>query len=640
MAVPENGLGLERLRRETRDALVASWSGWPEGPCPLEPRTVGVLERDGYRVEKILIQTLPGVLMTANLYVPAGKGPFPAVLNVHGHWPGAKQDRVVQARCIGLAKLGFVALAVDALGAGERGVGTALGEYHGEMTAATLYPVGLPLSGLQVYENMRAVDYLQSRLEVDAGRIGITGASGGGNQSMYAGAFDERIGAVVPVCSVGTYEAYLGAACCLCEVAPGLLGSAEEWGVLSLVAPRGLMVVNASRDARQFSIAEALKSVGQASKVYGLMGRGDWIRQVPFDSGHDYSQGMREAMYGWMSFALKGMGDGGPVSEPTVVTEEPELLRCFPGDTRPKDWMTIPRLAAREGRRLLSEQARPQGVGEWDVWSKGGPEGLRRVLGLEGLAGGKTVVGDFRDERLEFEPEAGIRLFAEVKRGEAGKGVVILLDLNGAEDAKKHPVAEVVAGRCAGVVTLDLRATGALAWPNDRIGNAADHNTAEWGLWIGRPLLGQWVADVRGLLDGLGARGMLGGERVAVVGIGGAGLVAMAAAALDERVGAVGAIGTLGTYVTESPFVGQRLGVMVPGMLREVGDVTDLAAMVAPRRLVVAGGVTAQGAAMTLEELTRTHERGAMAWEARGARGAFQRLGGEDWAGVAAGLGL
>src|SRR4029079_12283016 len=134
-----------------------------------------------------------------------------------------------------------------AFGAGERGVGTALGEYHGDLTAATLLPVGLPLSGLQVYENMRAVDYLLTRPEVDGSKIGITGASGGGNQTMYAGAFDDRFGAVVPCCSVGTYDSYLTTASCMCEVVPTGLAITEEWGVLGLVAPRGLMIISATK---------------------------------------------------------------------------------------------------------------------------------------------------------------------------------------------------------------------------------------------------------------------------------------------------------------------------------------------------------------------------------------------------------
>ena len=264
----------ERRRAELRRRILAAWGGFPAEPCPLEPQVVGTLQRDGYRVEKVVLQTRPGIWMTANAYVPE---PRPARCRrcwcVHGHWRGAKQDPVVQARCLGLVKLGFFVLAVDAFGAGERGLGKALGEYHGEMVAATLLPVGLPLCGLQVYENQRAVDYLLTRPEVDGRRIGVTGASGGGNQTMYAGAWDERFAAVVPVCSVGNYQAYLGAACCMCEVVPGALQFTEEGGVLGLTAPRGLMVVNATRDAVQFSVAEARKSLAAAQPVFDLYGQ-------------------------------------------------------------------------------------------------------------------------------------------------------------------------------------------------------------------------------------------------------------------------------------------------------------------------------------------------------------------------------
>src|SRR5205807_7709279 len=121
----------------------------------------------------------------------------------------------------------------------------------------TLWPSGQTLLGMQVYDNRRAVDYLAGRPEVDPQRLGVTGASGGGNQSMYAGALDDRFAAVVPVCSVGTYQAYLRSACCVCEVLPGALRFTEEGDVLGLVAPRSLMVINASRDAFQFSVEQA-----------------------------------------------------------------------------------------------------------------------------------------------------------------------------------------------------------------------------------------------------------------------------------------------------------------------------------------------------------------------------------------------
>src|SRR5262245_1384377 len=161
--LPETLEEWTRQKAALREKLLASWGGFPKQPCDLAPKKLGELARDGYRVEKVVFQTRPGVFMTANAYVPEGAGKRPAVLCVHGHWRGAKQDPVPQARCISLARLGFFVLAVDAFGAGERGIGKALGEYHGEMTAATLWPSGLPLSGLQVYENMRAVDYLLTR---------------------------------------------------------------------------------------------------------------------------------------------------------------------------------------------------------------------------------------------------------------------------------------------------------------------------------------------------------------------------------------------------------------------------------------------------------------------------------------------
>ena len=348
---------------ELRKQLFAAWGGeacFPKTPCDLDPELHGeVFKRDGYTVEKITIQTRPGVRMTTNLYVPyaAKKKKAPAILMVHGHWKGAKQDPVVQSRCIGAAKLGFVVLCVDAFGAGERGVGTALGEYHGDMTAATLLPLGTPLSGLQVYENMRAVDYLETRPEVDGEKIGITGASGGGNQTMYAGAWDRRFKCVVPVCSVGNYQAYLGPACCMCEVVPGALKFTEEWAVLALVAPRALMVVNATKDAIQFSVGEAKKSLALTAPVFKLLGKPDNLRHAIFESPHDYNQAMREAMYGFMTLHLKGEGSGDPIPEPAIKTEEPETLRCYPGDTRPKDFMTIPKFAAREGKKICGKPA-------------------------------------------------------------------------------------------------------------------------------------------------------------------------------------------------------------------------------------------------------------------------------------------
>jgi cephalosporin-C deacetylase-like acetyl esterase len=623
-----------------RRGLGEAWGAFPAEPCPLDARVLGTLDRDGYRVEKVDFQTFPGVRMTANAYVPAVAGKRPAILAVHGHWRGAKQDPVVQARCIGAAKLGFFVLAVDAFGAGERGVGEALGEYHGDMTAATLLPVGLPLSGLQVYENLRAVDYLRTRPEVDAERIGITGASGGGNQTMYAGAWDARLKAAVPVCSVGNYQAYLGVGCCMCEVVPGALRFAEEWAVLGMVAPRGLLVVNATRDAPQFSVAEAEKTLALAGPVFGLYDRRENLRHTTFESGHDYSRPMREAMYGWMARNLQGEGDGSPIAEPATRAEDPEALRCYPGDSRPDDWATIPRFASAEGRKILAARPEPTDAAGLKATS----EALRTTL-VEKVFGGFPdapavepriqEAGDGRSRIVRFRPEPGIDLTARVEAGRAPSApLAILIDLEGAEKAASGPLAAEIRRVGWGLATLDLRATGKLAWPSDKVNRAPDHNTAEWGLWIGRPMLGQWVLDVRRLLDALErADGAKPGE-VVLIGDGPGGLVALAAAAVDPRIARVAAVGTLASYLSDGPYVGQRLGVMAPGIVRDVGDVAHLASLAAPRRVVIAGGVAGDGRPIAAEQLRWSYRAASRAWGLLDAGREFSLLEVKDPAGV------
>lgn len=549
-----------------RENLARAWGGIPTLSPELNVRKLGELRRDGCLIEKLIIETFPGVWMTANSYVPARAGKLPALLMVHGHWRGAKQDPVVQARCIGAARLGFFVLVVDAFGAGERGVGEALGEYHGGMTAATLLPAGLALSGLQVAENTRAIDYLRSRKEVDPDRIGITGASGGGNQTMYAAAWDERIQAAVPVCSVGNYQAYLGAACCMCEVVPGALRFTEEWGVLGMIAPRALMVINATRDARQFSVEEARISLKFAAPIYELFGKKDHLRHTTFESGHDYSKPMREAVYGWMAWHLKNEGSGEPISEPPITTEEPETLRCFPGDSRPDDWITLPKFAAREARRLLAAGGQTRSAKE-----------LVKLLGSFPELSDLNVQAE--GTNVSFSPEPGIRLTAKYEQKSKDK-LLIILNLEGAEKIDAHWKTSDWS-----VVTLDLRATGKHAYSSDRIGGAPDHTTAQWGLWIGRPLLGQWAWDVRRLIDALQERHGSAPKHLAILGIGPAGFVALTSAILDDRISRVATDRTLRSFITETPYAGQRLGTLVPGMIAKIGDVPDLERMVAPRPL-------------------------------------------------------
>lgn len=608
----------EKRRTALRTAMFAAMGSFPDKACSLEPRVLGVLPKTGYRIEKLIFQSRPDVWVTASAYVPdPAKEKRPAVLVVHGHWAGARRDPVVQARCLGLVKLGFFVLAVDAFGAGERYTEPASGTYHGALYGSTLWPVGQTLLGMQVYDNRRAVDYLLSRPEVDGERLGITGASGGGNQTMYAGALDERFRAVVPVCQVGTYQAYLRTACCVCEVLPGALRFAEEGDVLALTAPRSLLVINASKDGIQFSPGEAEKSVARARAVYKLYAGEDKLKHAVFESGHAYNQPMREEMYGWMTRWLKDEGEGKPIDEPVHEIDKAEDLACFPDKERPKGYLFLPSFAAREARGLIAKFSahRPNHTEDWESSAVHLRTQLRKQLfgenpklGRPEAQPGKTAVADeIKTTSILFHPEAGMPVPAVSKsrtaRG-AKSSACLLLSLDGKEAAFQHPLAKALLEKNWVVLAPDLRATGQTRPAGDTIAGAADHNSAEHALWIGRPLLGQWIIDVTYILDWLAAQPGLDRSRVGVVGIGPAGVVALAAAALlDDRFTVAAALEAPVTYVTEEVYGPKmRMGLLAPGILRWA-DIPQLAALVAPRRLVVAGGMSPQDEPLTEKTL-------------------------------------
>ena len=607
-AIPKTLDHWKDLRTTVRKNLVQAIGLSTDKPGPVPVRKIREQKRDGYRIEHLVLRTIRTgdgwIEMPANAYVPEaspGKAKrMPAVLCVHGHWSGAKQDPVVQSRCIGLAKLGFFVLAVDAFGAGERGLKTGLGEYHGEMVAATLWPTGTLLCGIQVQENMRAVDYLQTRPEVDPERLGVTGTSGGGNQTIYAGALDERLKCVVPVCSVGNYQAYLGAACCMCELVPGVLTFADQWQVLGLVAPRALMVINATRDAVQFSVREAKKSIAGARPVFELYDRSDAIRHVPVNSGHDYNQPMREAMYGWMTRHLKGIGDGSPIPEPKLKPEDREAVRVWPKSSRPRTHISLPQYARQLAGEAMKKQVEPVHAEHWESeveWRVAHLKRLCRVPGKKTDGGKVQVTKSGESVTLQLEVEPGITVTTRWRPGgESSPGLALVLDLDGAMSAVKSP--EYTGTLKAGwdVAVVELRATGSLAPKGNRVRRALDHNSSQWAMWIGRPLITQWVSDIRRALDGLGKlvyKGRL--PKVRAVGRGGAGPLAVVAAAIDSRIGEVHTHGAPVSVVTDQPYGDGPIGTLIPGSLKTVGDLPQWMSLLAPRPLRVVNPATSGG---------------------------------------------
>lgn len=232
---------------------------------PLKMRETGQIQMDGFSISNIFFQTRPEVYATASLYVPKGQGPFPAVVVTHGHWPDARRSEIFQSVAEVLASSGYVALVIDAWGTGERCTEEGKQEYHGANLGASLMNAGESLLGMQLTDNIRAVDLLSSLKYVDKNHIGATGASGGGNQTMWLAALDERIKAAIPVVSVGTFQSYIMNSNCVCELLPQGLTYTEEAAVLGMIAPRALKIFSAKNDTnKSFFPSEMLKSYSAA----------------------------------------------------------------------------------------------------------------------------------------------------------------------------------------------------------------------------------------------------------------------------------------------------------------------------------------------------------------------------------------
>jgi pimeloyl-ACP methyl ester carboxylesterase len=221
--------------------------------------------------------------------------------------------------------------------------------------------------------------------------------------------------------------------------------------------------------------------------------------------------------------------------------------------------------------------------------------------------GEPETVNQVRTTTVLIHPETDLPVPALLRsRGGAGgqTPACVLLHLDGKSAALRHPLAAALVEGNWTVLAPDLRATGETRPASDAIAGAADHNSAEHALWLGRPLLGQWVFDVLCLLDWLALQPGLDRRHFAVVGLGQAGVVALCAAGLlEDRVHSAAAVGAPVSYVTDQAYgSGTRMGLLAPGILK-VGDICHLAALAAPRRLFVVEGVTPQGQAVAEQAL-------------------------------------
>lgn len=577
-------LNLEKWQEQRPWLLesIRSAAGTFPEPCPLDVAEHGLVELDGYSLKKITFQSRPGMRVTANLYIPDGPGPFPGVINMHGHWEQGKIAVRVQARGHTLAQEGFVVLSVDALGAGERGTKPGCFEYHGAGLGASLMHIRETLLGMQVYDNMRGVDLLQSLSYVDPDRIGATGGSGGGNQTMWLAALDDRVKAAVPVVSVGSFESYITRVNCICEVLPGGLTFMEEWAVLGLAAPRPLLIINALQDINPtFYVSEMIRSFNGAREIYRHYGAVDKISYQAIGLTHGYWPEMRRHMLGWFKRWLKDEGEGRPADE-AAFTELPEReCLCFSENNRPDTISSIAGYVDSTARRLAGEHL--------EAGSGLNPEEkryeLEELLQIPDFQSGciiseerTKIEGDLEVCKLSLESEPGVPLPLTIlsPSGAPCREAILAIHPEGKQAILSRCVlSEMIKDDCM-IVLADLRGTGETCWDSQPVQGARFHNQARAVLWLGRTMVGDWIRDIEAIVDYL--KEEQGLEKISLLAFEEMGLAALGAAALEDNYTSIEVRDLLGSYLRNGEDMLQSMAVHIPGILKW-GDVSMLAAL-------------------------------------------------------------
>jgi len=571
-----------------RTQLMVALGLWPlPKRTPLRARVTGRSKREGYRIENVIFESRPRFYVTANLYLPE-KQPrrvgAPAVLVPVGHWmEEGKNAAQVQACCATLARMGYAAFTYDPIGQGERMMP---GNEHINGLSATL--TGRAIGGYMVWDSIRALDYLATRREVDSSRIGAAGCSGGGLNTLYLAAVEPRIKAAVSVCFVCSYAWFLECRQehCICNHIPGIAQFAEEWDVVGLARPSPFLIINGLQDSI-FPITGTRETLREARRIYGA--RGDRVRLLEFDEGHDWSQPMREATYGWFERWLRKKGDGSAVPEPPFQAEPPKArdLLALKGKKMPRPHETLASLNVRAVPRRKQRSA--DDLRATLIQLLGIPETIQPPRLHDR---GELAADDIRAWRGTYYSEPGIPLpFILLERPGAGRrdDLLVFISDAGKEAARKDKAVRAALKAGRPVLALDLRGFGETAHK--------EYVIASNGILLGRPLLGRRVLD---LLAGLqSVRLALRPKRVSILAAGyNCSLVGWFACAIDRAIGEVACVGGLASYADAARIPADMPpGIFVPGVLKHL-DLRNLAPLVRGR-LMVFGPVDPSGKRLT-----------------------------------------
>jgi dienelactone hydrolase len=570
---------LETLQKELRQKFLDCLGGLPAKSGVPPVKKIGRIEAADYVVEKLVFESFPGYFVPALLYRPKKMDTArPAVLSPCGHSAVGKAEPAYQTLHINLAQRGYVVLTYDPVGQGERSqfwdiakgcsrFNLTCGEHA--VLGNPLYLLGSNLARYRVWDGMRALDYLTALPEVDPKRIGCAGNSGGGTLTAYIAALDPRVRVAVICCYITTLPRRMANRIQSDPAADpeqdpfGFVSAGiDHAGLLALRVPRPTLLGTARYDF--FPIEGARESLAEAKRLFEAAGAGDRIDRVEAAEKHGLTLPLRRAAYAWLDRWLGRGGDKPHDREIAVsVRSAKDLLVCPQGQVN----------VSFQSRPLL-----PLALEEFRKSPKPPRTPLRKLLRLD--------------------PEAASFHWTEVAAGDKAKPTIVLC-INGNETPdwrEEKKFLRALAAQRLAVAIIDPRGVGRLRPALEVKGHAytdpltgVEENIAYNAFLVGKSLLGMRVTDV--LAAVARARRRLKRARVILCARRDAALVACLAAAVEPAVRAVAVEELRPSFLPLFDPVGQAINAanLLPGLLRDFGDVGDILAAIAPRRVLAAG---------------------------------------------------
>ncbi|MFN7921908.1 MAG: prolyl oligopeptidase family serine peptidase [Bryobacteraceae bacterium] len=597
ITTPEAVKQRQRWVRETFWKL----AGGPLRNTRLSPRVAGGFERPGYRVEHVLYQSRPELFIPANLYIPKqGQPPYPGVLFQMGHSLNGKAAALYQYCCQGLAQLGFVVLAFDPMGQGERtyypregGTLTRLSSADEEHTlpGKQMLLVGDTSTRFQVWDAIRSLDYLASHPLVDPKRLASTGNSGGGTLTMLLIAADDRLACAAVSC--GNTENHA----CADFNPPGSTDDAEQdfinggpvgfdrWDTLYPMAPKPLLFVLSGKDAQgTYSpryLANGREEFAKLQRIYGILGKANDIDWVESPLPHGISYDARMSIYAWFRRHLQGITE--PLAEePPVAAEKEETLWVTKSGNVVRDLSSATPLS--QVRRQAAAIETPAKLPD-----------LEKFLSLDKLVGSMRSIGSTRSrlvriDAVEIESAPQVWLPGWIFQPMQGQDRRLLLVVEpGGRNARwnEDSLYQQMAAAGHRVCAIDVRGLGDMRpeFPRGAPGHGRSHQEEEAYAWaslmLGKPLLGQRVTDIVAAVRALSAQ-----HEIALAASGSMVAPALFATALEPKVTSLTIMGGLESYraLLESEQLREPLANFVFDMLRNV-DAPQLIEAIKPREV-------------------------------------------------------